>query len=314
VASLVRWWLQGSGNLYTTTEKRFYVEDPDVGWVESEHTAVWLGLEVCAVVVALTAGVAIAGWLVARRERGGRSTRAQRIATWLVAVPAVIVPLAAFASGWRPAGGRDLLPTTTTEVAASEIAGSLDAPAGRYEIVAHAGTAITARLRAGGEAFDARFARDITGAWDGDPRELARPMRAEVRVATAAVDTGVTARSNSARDGYLQGGEHPTISFTLERVIGARQEGPGKLAFRAPATLGFVGRSHAIEVTGTLSRPDAAAVERLGLTGTILLVQASFSLVIADTALAPDASDFDEPQIPIHVSLVLRHTEPRSQP
>ena len=54
------------------------------------------------------------------------------------------------------------------------------------------------------------------------------------------------------------------------------------------------------------NRRDAAALARLALSGDILLVQADFTLKIADTALAPSASDFDGDSIPIHISLVLR--------
>jgi len=80
------------------------------------------------------------------------------------------------------------------------------------------------------------------------------------------------------------------------------------VAFRAHGTLGLIGKSHSIEVTGTLKKPDAAALTRLGLSGEILLVQADFEIAIKETALAGDAGDFDSDRIPIHVSLVMRHT------
>lgn len=310
IAALLRWWQQGSGNLYTATSKRFYVEDPDVGWVESSASAVWLGLEVIAIVGAITAGLAIGGLVIRRRERTrGRPARVLRAAAWVAAVLPLAVPVVAFASGGRPAGAVDLLPKAEAPAQASlGIAGALDAPAGRYEVVAHEGTAITAQLKAGGEAFDARFTRTITGTWEADPRDLRAPMRADVRVATEAVDTGVSARSNSARDQYLQASAHPQIRFALERVTSAQPEGADRLRFTARGTLDFIGRTHSIEVTGTLRRPDAAALGRLKLAGSILLVQADFALRIADTALGADSADFDTDSIPIHVSLVLRHT------
>jgi hypothetical protein len=61
----------------------------------------------------------------------------------------------------------------------------------------------------------------------------------------------------------------------------------------------------------TQQKPDAAALGRLGLTGPagdVLLLQADFAVTIKDTALAGDAKDFDGDRIPIHVSLVMRHT------
>jgi hypothetical protein len=57
-----------------------------------------------------------------------------------------------------------------------------------------------------------------------------------------------------------------------------------------------------------MKKPDAAGLARLGLTGDVLVVQADFAVVIKDTALASDAGDFDGDRIPIHVSLVMRHT------
>ena len=59
----------------------------------------------------------------------------------------------------------------------------------------------------------------------------------------------------------------------------------------------------------TLRRPDTTALARLGLRGDVLLVQADFALAIRETALAPDAGDFDGDSIPIHVSLILRKQE-----
>jgi hypothetical protein len=44
------------------------------------------------------------------------------------------------------------------------------------------------------------------------------------------------------------------------------------------------------------------------LTGDVLLVQADFSITIRETALAPKSNDLDGERIPVHVSLVLRHT------
>lgn len=69
-----------------------------------------------------------------------------------------------------------------------------------------------------------------------------------------------------------------------------------------------MGRSHRVDVTGTLAKPDAAALARLGLAGDVLLVQADLALAIHETALAPDAGDFDGDRLPVHVSLVLRRS------
>lgn len=312
IASLVRWVMQGSGNLYTATHKRFYVPDPDLEWRESSQHPIWLGLEVCAIIAAIVVGLAIAGWFIRRRERKReRPSIVLRILTWLVAIPPLAVPILAFASGPGPADARDTRPPPVAHVGsagASGIAGSLPAPAGRYEVVAHDGTSVTAHLSAGGETFDAVFRGDVKGTWQGDPRDLTKPTTAELSVATASVDTGIDERSKHARESYLVADKYPRITFKLDQVVSAHQDGPDKLAFRAKGTVGLIGKTHVVDVAGTLRKPDPSALQRLGITGEALLVQADFSLAIQETALAPDASDFDGDRIPIHVSLVLRHT------
>ena len=311
IASLVRWWMQGSSNVYTALDKRFYVPDPDlpIGWRISTEQPIWLGLEVCGIIAGLALGLAVGGWIIRRRERKtGRPAKLLRAAAWVAALIPFVVPIAAFTSGSRPVGGRDQLEAATAGPTTEGTTGSIAAQAGRYEVVAHEGTSITAQLKAGGEAFDARFARDITGTWQGDPRDLAKPMTAEVSVAAAAVDTGIGDRTKHAREGYLLADKHPRITFKLDKILATRQDGPDKIAFRAAGTLGFIGKTHAIEIAGTLREPDAAALGRLGVTGEVLLAQGTFSIVIKETALAADAGDFDGDRIPILVSLVLRHT------
>ena len=200
IASLVRWLIQGSGNVYTALEKRFYVPDPDLEWKISVQHPIWLGLEVCAVIAAIVVALAIGGWIIRRRERSGsRPAVLLRLATWVVAIPTLGVPVAAFVSGPGPLNGRDTLPAMTASGSAGSastgLAGTLPAPAGRYEVVAHDGTSITAHLSAGGEAFDARLTGDIRGTWQGDPRDLTKSMTGELSVAAASVDTGIPERS-----------------------------------------------------------------------------------------------------------------------
>jgi len=309
IAALVRWQLQGSHNLYTALAKRFYIPDPDLGWRISERHPIWLGLEVCAVIAAIAVALVAGGWIIGRREarRGGRAT-ILRAAAWLVAIVPLAVPVAAFASGSGPANGLDTLPAATIQGIEAGITGIIDAPAGRFEVVEHAGTAITAHLSAGHETFDARFGGGIRGAWQGDPHDLTRPNSGEISVEAASVDTGIDERSKHAREEYLYADKHPKITVTLGPLRAATQSGANTVAFRAQGTLGLIGKTHAIEITGTLKKPDAAALARLALSGEILLVQADFAIVIKETALASDASSFDGDRIPIHVSLVLRHT------
>ncbi|HSK01055.1 MAG TPA: YceI family protein [Kofleriaceae bacterium] len=317
IAALARWAIQGSRNLYTSLEKTFYVPDLDAGWAVSSHHPVWLGLEAVAAVGMVAVGLGAAGWYIRRRERRTLArSKVLRGATWVVAALQLVIPALAFASGSRPEGGRDIRPqreavAIDTAAQPAPITGALDLPAGRYEVVAHKLTEIAARLQAGGETFDARFAEDVKGEWRADPRDLAGPMTAEVSADAAAVDTNNAGRSKHAREGFLYTDKFPRLGWKLDKLVAARQDGPDRVAFRALGTVSLMGRTHPVEVDGALKKADAAALERLGLTGAVLIAEAAFSLVIKETALAPDAGSFKGDRFPIHVSLVLRHTGDR---
>lgn len=318
IAALVRWQIQGSHNLYSAMTKRFYVPDPDLGWQISPKHPLWIGLELCAVIAAVAAALVVAGWFIRRREaRLGHRATALRGATWLVGALPLALPILAFASGGGPPNAVDTLPASTIQGIEAGIVGIIDAPAGRYEVVAHPGTSITAHLSSGHETFDARFAGGIRGSWQGDPHDFTRPVTAEISVDATSVDTGIDLRSTHAREEYLLAAKFPKITVALDHVIAANQAGAGAIRFRAHGTLTLIGKTHSIEVTGTMKKPDAAALARLhvagpagpgGPGGDVLLVQAEFPLVIKETALAKDAGDFDGDQIPIQVSLVMRHT------
>lgn len=303
-ASVARWLIQGSHNLYTAVDKRFWVPDPDLQWRISTQHPVWLGLEIIAVMLGLALGILVAGLIVRRHPR---LRRVVMVGAWVVAAACVAVPIIAFASGPGPLHGEDNRPESMTAAVEAGIAGKLDAPAGSYAVVKHEGTAVIAHLSAGGESFDARFG-EVTGSWQGDPHDLSVASHGTISVAAASVDTGVGERSKHAREKYLYVDKYPQISVAIERVEAVRQSAPGKVAFRATGTARLMDKTHVVEITGTLATQDAAALQRLGLTGDVLLVQADFSLVIAQTALAPDAHDFDGERFPIHVSLVLRRT------
>ncbi len=307
-AAMVRWFVQGSGNVYTATSKRFYVPDPDLGWRVAPGGPPWIGLELCAVLAGFCGAIAVAGFVLGRRERKRGRAGAARLALWGVAALPLAVPVWAFAGGLGPDGGREALPEGATAAApTSGIEGGLDLPAGRYEVIAHAGTAVTASVEAGEERFEARFARAITGAWSGDPRDLTRPTGSEIVVDASVVDTGIKLRSQHAREEYLHVDRFPRFTLRLGRLVAARQDGPHQLAFRSQATLDFMGESLAVEVTGNLRATDAAARARLGLPAeaVALLVAADFAITVSGSALRVDHDSFDSDRIPIHVSLVL---------
>lgn len=310
VAALGRWWSQGSGNWYTAVSKRFYVPDPDLGWRVVTDGPLWIGLEAIAACAAIALGVAAAALLVRRleRRRGVRWTAARAL-LWLGGAVPLALPIAAFATGAGPEGGRESLPAGATAAAPRAedgIEGGLPLPAGRYEVVAHPGSAITASLSAGKEEFEARFARGIRGHWIGDPGDLRRPIEAQVEVDPSAVDTGIALRSQHAREEYLHAAKYPTIGLRITRVVAARQDGPTQLGFRAGAELDFLGEKLPVELTGTLRAPDAAARARLGLEASdaVVVADAALEVSVRGTGLRADTDSFDRDRIPIRVSLV----------
>ena len=311
--------MQGSSNVYTDVSKSFYVPDADVGWRRLDDGPVWLGLDFIGFVAAVLVALAVASVLVARRERarGGRRTFLRKAIVAASALP-ILVPIAAFATGGRPEGGVDQLPTSAAAVDLSNVAdvtGSLPGlPAGRYAVVTHANSAITAKLSAGGESFDARFASGIRGSWRGDPGDFSQPMSARVSVEAAGVDTGVDARSKHAREGYLKAEEFPELTVELVQLSAARQDGDGKVAFAARGTLSMMGARLPVDLAGTVRALDEGARGRLGLSGPSMLIDASFTLAIAATPLAPDAGDFDKPDIELAVTLLLTHEPPKETP
>ena len=307
VVGLARWLLQGSSNVYTATSKRFFVPDPDLGYRPTAAGAgpIWIGLEVLAMLVAVVLGTLGAAWIIRRRER--KLGRRWGLARWVVGIGAALplgLPIVALASGGRPAGGLDALPTTSGPVIGAGIVGTLAAPAGRYAVVA-APSSISAKLDAGGESFDARFAGGLEGYWQGSPGDLRAPMSAEMSAAAASVDTGVDGRSKHAREGFLYTDKHPRIGFRLGVLSAATQTSPEEIAFEAAGVLLLMGGEHAASVVGTLKVADAAAQARLGVTGDVLILRAATSLLISQTALAVDKGSFDADLVPIQVTLVL---------
>jgi polyisoprenoid-binding protein YceI len=308
LAAVTRWLVQGSGNVYTATQKRFYVPDPDLGWRVASGGPFWIGLELIAVIGAIAVGVTIAAIVVGRLEQRRGSIRWARVGLWAIAAVTLAAPAWAFASGLGPSRGREALPEGATAAAPTAgFEGSLDVPAGRYEVVAHAGSAITARVEAGEERFEARFARGISGAWTADPHDLTRAGEAEISVEAAGIDTGIALRSEHARDEYLHVDRFPRITLRLGALVATRQDGPRQVAFRSAGTLAIMGEDVPVEITGNLRATDEAARVRLGLPAdaAAVLVDADLAITVSGTPLRADRDSFDTDRIPIHVSLVL---------
>lgn len=307
--SALRWRLQASNNVYTALSKRFYVPDSDLGWRISTEHPIWLGLDACALLFAACSGVVLLSIWIRRRERRSQ-IRAPRLraTSWAIAAVAALLPLATFASGSGPLDGRDTLPASAAVMVEEGIQGAVDAPDGVYDVVRHEGTSLTVTLSAGGETFDARF-ENVLGTWRGSPRNLEKPMLGDISVMAGSIDTGVHERTKHAREKYLRAEQFPEISLRIERVAAVRATGRNQVVFRAPATVVLMGRSHLVQVTGTLQKLDSPALARLGLSGDVLLVRANFKLPILETALASKAHDFaTAAYLPVHASLVMsRH-------
>src|SRR5690349_11836792 len=118
--------MQGSGNRYTATSKRFYVPDPDLGWRIADTHRLWLGLEVLAILAAVTIGfVAVALFVRWRERKLGRPLRALRVVGWVLTALPLAIPAYAFASGGRPAGAVDALPSGIASAPAQGVDGKL---------------------------------------------------------------------------------------------------------------------------------------------------------------------------------------------
>jgi len=305
-AAGARWLVQGSGNVWSDADRRFYLPDPDLGWRLGAREVPWLGLDLLAVIAGVVAVVTLAAWLVARCERRrGAPWRPARVVLWVVAALPLVPPLYAFARGGRPAGGRDRLPSGASIEVADGISGGVAAPAGVYTV--RAPSTLVASVRAGGERFDVRFGA-VTGSWRGDPRDLGQPMAASLSARAREVDTGIDLRSEHTRQ-YLQADKFPDVGLALTRLVGARAEGAG-VAYRADATLELMGERVPVAVSGTLRAADAAARERLAVTGAALLLTAEFKLDLRNTPLRSKLGDFDSPEVTVSASLVL--VNPRS--
>ena len=310
LATIARWVVQGTGNRFTTVHQRFYIPDPDLGFRVSKLTSIWLGLEIIGAMTGALVALFVLILLLRRRERRLNITKTGlRGVLFVLGLFPLAIPIAAFASGLGPIGGTIALPKGAIAAPPTTgIEGSLNAAAGTYNVIKHPGSSITVKVAAGGDTFDAIFAGDVAGTVQLDPNDFAKAISADISVDAASVNTGIDLRSKHAREEYLHVDKFPRISLKIATLIASRQDGPDVISFRAGATLGFMGRDLQVEVTGQVRAPDAAGLTRLGLGGKqVLVVQADTALIVAQTPLSADASTFETPTMPIHVSLVLEH-------
>lgn len=309
LASGARWLVQGSGNVYTAASRRYYLPDPDLGWRIVLDGPPWLGLDVIAAVAVFTASLAGVAWFVRQRERDQSGPwRPARLGLWGLGVLPLVAPIWAFGGGMLPPDARAALPAGVVGPPPGGIEGSLaGVPAGRYEVVPGAESAIMARVAAGGETFDTRFAGNLAGHVELDPADLEAPVRARVRVDAASVDTGVRMRTeHAASPDFLDVESHPEIAFELGGLTSARQgAGPAEIRFWADGVVTLMGKEIPVPVQGTARAVDQAGRQRLGLSGPGLVISADFTLLLEQTPLSGDS--FDEDRVPVQAALILTH-------
>lgn len=304
-----RWWWQGTGNVWTKLDFQVYVQDADLGWRRTDASFAWLGLDVVFLLGALTLATALAFRLLGKWERPW--TPRAVFATKAVALAAMAVPLYAFASGSPPPGAAESRPLLTVAVSSGGIRASVDGlPAGRYAVVPSRQSAIVAKLVAGGEVFDARFAGGLEGYWEATPADLTRPMAARVSVRAASIDTGIELRNEHALE-ELRPKEYPAIEFHLDSVKSTERARDG-VAFAASGSAVLGGRTHVVDITGTLQPVGDALAAKLELSeGVHVLLQATFSLNLKETIVGNDGT-FDVDDVPISATLVLKHVETKT--
>lgn len=309
-AGVARWLMQGSNNLYTAPSKRFYLPDPDLGWRIAPATPVWLGLDALAALAGFAATLGVVAWFVRQREQPqGATWRQGRTGLWVLSIVTLAVPIWAFSGGTRPEGAIEELPAGVIGPAPGGFEGSLaGAPAGTYEIMPGSASSITARVKAGGEEFDTRFAGNLAGTVMFDPADLEAPVSARVRVDAASVDTGLKMRSEHAASAdYLRSEEFPEIALEIVRVTSTRQgASTSEIVFWADGALTLMGKRMEVPFQGTLKVLDEAGRQRIGSTKPALVVTAELTLLLADSPLSP--KDFDRDRIPVQAVLILTQT------
>lgn len=309
-ASVARWLMQGSNNLYTTPGKRFYLPDPDLGWRIAPESPAWLGLDAIAALAGFTAALGAVAWFVRQREQTqGRTWSGGRRGLWALSVVTLLVPIWAFTGGTRPEGAREELPAGVIGPSPGGFEGSLaGAPAGTYEVVPDSQSSITARIKAGGEEFDATLTGNLAGTVIFDPRDLEAPVSARVRVDAASVDTGLKMRSeHAASEDYLDAPKHPEISLEIVRLTSTRQgASTSEIVFWADGALTLMGKRMEVPVQGTVRALDEAGRQRIGSTKPAIVVTAELTLVLADSPLSPQ--DFNRDRIPIRAVLIMVQT------
>jgi len=288
----LRYALQQDSNVWSKTDLHLQVPDPDLGFRQLPEGVIWLGLDSIAVCLLWALAIAVASLLGRRRGPAFRNV------LWAAAALPLVLPVLALLQGGPPAGARSNLPPASLGTPGSGIRIELSTLApGEFEVLPHKDNAVTASLEAGGERFDARWS-EVRG------HLASEPIAAFFTVPAAGVNSQLGERDKHIRD-YLRVQDFPEIRVELVELKGLEQEAEAA-RFAADATVKLMGKTHPVDLQGTLRVLSPEAKERLGvLSPVVLLLQAQLPLDLASTAIESPSDNFDSLEATIHVTLLL---------
>lgn len=301
---LARWLAQGESAMWTDLTRRFWVSDPEIGWIETTDRWVWLGLEGLLATLGVVVGTALLA-LLARRARAHAGWRRVLLlgATLgaVVACAAPVLPLWAFLGGMPPDGAMRLLPTasdTASKSPSNSTPGTaplppLPVPAGAWHVLDDARTNLLAvRTAAGDDTFDTTFG-PLSGAGTFDPTNPAA-TRLRISVPAASLATGIALRDTHAQK-FIEATQHAAIVVTLTG-LDALHAGDTANARRwtGRVTLSLMGADIPLAAHGSITaRTDAT-----------ILVEGGFELPLSTTRLDP--KDFDTDRLVVTTRFVLQ--------
>lgn len=299
-----RFWQQGAWSVWSKASLHVYVPDPDLGWRQFEDGIPWLGLD--SILVMLLCALACVAVLRLFRHREGAWY------LWLTGAAAatILVPIWVFVTGAIPAGSRITLPGLSPTVDLATIAAHLPAaPKGRYVVLDHGENSVVVGLRAGGEAFDARWVGPIHGAMTLDPAALDEPVTARFSVESKEVRTDLEDRDEHIR-GYLKSSDFPEIALQLQSLRGTRSDTVNTVHFEGTGRLDLMGRPTPVSLSGILRIAPESMRARFGIDARhVLLLKATAKLDFRETAIEDPEDLFDDFQAIVNVTLFLKHDE-----
>ena len=304
----LRWWEQGTKNLYTRLHDRFYLPSPNGDWSFVSDGAPWLGLDSVLALTFAALVISVLAWFFIRKGRPGLTA-----ILWLPALASVALPIWISTQGLRPVGAVTSPPKVQVSENISGITATLPARAGLYQVPKESKAEITAQVKAGGEVFDARFADGIEGQLEVNPSNLALPVKGVFSVPADSVDTGVGLRNKHAREKLLSKA-HPKITFTLTKISAAANTSKSKIECKGLGEITLAGITKSVKFSATIETKPTGETQTAAetepakqITGASRLwIDATMDFSLKGTALS-EGDTFDESTVPIRVRVPLVH-------